>query len=73
MKYKTKKQLKYIAQRALYSEYGFAPAQADIILLECDGDGTYILFEVHNHMYSFNSYIFSESSVWTGTGTITKQ
>lgn len=78
MKEKTKNELKHIAQAALKSEYGFEPSMKDIVLLEAYGDGTYILFEVGGHEYSFNSrlmgsgYPFPES-VWTGKGTIEKR
>ncbi len=77
-KQKTNTQLKTIAQRALESEYGFAPKLKNIVLLEANGTGEYILFEVNGKEYSFNSYMMGEShpfpySVWCGKGTITRK
>lgn len=77
-KQKTNTQLKTIAQRALESEYGFAPKLKDIVLLEANSTGEYIFFEVNGKEYSFNSYIMREDhpslySVWCGKGTITKK
>ena len=66
----TKKQLRHFAQCALFSEYGFKPAAASIILLEASGDGTYILFKVGDHEYRFQSYAFPDGSVWVGPGHI---
>ena len=68
----TKANLKKIAQAALNSEYGFAPAISNITLLEASGDGTYILFSVKEKEYRFNSHMFLDGSVWAGEGTITK-
>lgn len=39
------------ALRALEEEYGFAPARKEIVLMESDGDGNYILFRVGSHIY----------------------
>jgi|GEM_PF-5467487 len=77
-KQKTNTQLKTIAQRALKSEYGFAPKLKDIVLLEAFGTGEYILFEINGQEYSFNSYMMGEGhpfpySLWCGKGTITKK
>ena len=71
---KTKQELRTIAKEALRSEYGFAPALKDIVLLEAYGDGTYILFEVKGNIYNFtSSYRFGEhNGVWCGKGTITR-
>lgn len=38
MKTRTKAELKQIAHEALVSEYGFAPAMNNIILLEANGE-----------------------------------
>lgn len=51
MKTKTKTELKKIAQAALKREYGFQPTLKEVTLLEADGDGTYILFEINGHEY----------------------
>lgn len=67
-----KKELKIIAQRALESEYGFKPILSEIILLEDDGEGTYIRFTVKNHEYEFTSYNCEINGVWVGSGTIAK-
>ena len=65
---------KYVAKQALLTEYGFAPAQANIILLELSGDFTYIRFAVGtvDNVYVFNSYKVSGGGVWIGKGTITR-
>ena len=44
----TKKQLKQKVQDVMRAHYGFAPTQREIILLEADGDGSYILFGLGN-------------------------
>lgn len=67
-----KTKLKKTAQAALESEYGFKPALNDIVLLEGSDDRTYILFSVKNHEYRFDSYKWSDGSVWVGNGTIEK-
>ena len=77
-KQKTNTQLKTIVQRALENEYGFAPKLKDIVLLEANGTGEYILFEVNGKEYNFNSYMMEEGhpfpySVWYGKGTITRK
>lgn len=72
---KTNRQLKAIAITALKSEFGFAPMQKDIVLLEASGDGTRILFKVANHEYRFESYIShvgGMETIWCGEGTVTK-
>lgn len=73
---KTNVELKRIASEALKNEYGFAPAQKDIVLLECNRDGTYIMFEVRGKQYQFNSYIMTvagcEGTIWAGNGTISR-
>lgn len=68
---KTKPELRKIAQRALESEYGFAPTLNAITLLEANGEGTYILFSVKGEEYRFNSDI-RHGAVWVGSGTIEK-
>ena len=77
-KHKTNSQLKTIVQRALENEYGFAPKLKDIVLLEANGTGEYMLFEVNGKEYNFNSYMMGEVhpfpySVWCGKGTITRK
>lgn len=67
-----KKNLKAIAQVALKSEYGFAPALSNIKLMESNDTGTYIAFVVEGKYYRFDSYKFSDGSVWVGKGTIEK-
>ena len=70
---KSNRQLKQIAVEALKSEFGFAPKQNDIVLLEADGDGTFILFRVGTKQYRFESYILrvgGMATVWCGSGTI---
>lgn len=67
-----KKILKHTAQVALNSEYGFKPALDSIVLLEGSDDRTYIRFKVRGHEYVFRSYLFSDGSVWCGSGTIEK-
>ena len=69
----TKAQLKRIACEALYSEYGFAPATNKIVLLEANGEGTYILFEVNGRPYRFDSITLTDGSVYCGKNTITKE
>ena len=65
--------LKKIAQQALASEYGFAPALDSIRLMESNDNGTYIAFTVKGRYYSFRSYRWADGSVWVGSGTIEKQ
>ena len=67
-----KNNLKRTAQAALNSEYGFKPGLEKIALLEGSDDRTYIRFRVNAHEYVFNSYKFSDGSVWVGSGTIEK-
>ena len=73
MKTKTNTELKNIAKMALKSEYGFTVSKlSDITLLEADGDGLYILFEVNGNEYKFNSYTMGIHGLWVGKGTITR-
>lgn len=68
-------ELKQIAQAALKSEYGFAPAKNQITLLEANENGTYIMFEVNGKVYKFNSHISTYgdmSTVFAGAGTISR-
>lgn len=73
---KTKGELKQIIRTALKAEYGFAPAISDIILLESDEDGTYIMASINGKEYQFHSHICStyglEGTIWCGSGTITR-
>ena len=73
------RELKHIAQQALDSEYGFSPKLSDIVLLEADDTGLYILFSVRGNEYRFNSRYFPIgrgenriNTVWAGKGTIEK-
>lgn len=68
----TKKELRKTAQKALRSEYGFAPALSKITLFEAHSDGEYILFRVEDKEYSFDSFM-TNNGVWVGKGTITKR
>ena len=54
MKELTNRQLQQHAALALENEYGFAPKLEDVVLLEADGDGNYILFEIKGKVYSLN-------------------
>lgn len=66
----TKTTLKKIAQTALESEFGFAPAISNITLLEANGEGTYILFSVKGKDYRFESRLLLDKTIWVGKGTI---
>lgn len=68
-----KKLMKETAKAALESEYGFKPSLQSIVLLEGSDDRKYIRFRVKDHEYSLHSYLFSDGSVWVGSGTITKE
>lgn len=69
----TKAKLRQIAQTALESEYGFAPAMSKITLLEANGEGTYILFSVKGKEYCFDSRLLIDGTIWVGKGTIEKR
>lgn len=69
----TKATLRKIAQQALKSEYGFAPALNQIVLLEANGEGTYILFEVNDREYAFDSRLLHDGTIWVGKDTIEKR
>ena len=64
--------LKVIAQAALKSEYGFAPALINIGIMESNDTGTYIAFTVNGKYYRFDSYTCWDGSIWVGKGTIEK-
>lgn len=68
----TKAKLRKIAKQALNSVFGFAPALNQIILLEANGEGTYILFEVKGKEYRFDSRLLPDGTIWAGAGTIEK-
>lgn len=75
----TKTELKNIVANALQSEYGFSPKKTDIVLLEANDTGLYILFSVRGHEYRFDSHYFpigrnenKINTIWTGPGTIEK-
>lgn len=68
----TKAELRKIAQQALESEYGFAPSLNKIVLLEANGEGNYILFEVKGKEYRFDSRILKDGTIWVGKGTVEK-
>lgn len=73
MKSLTKTELRKVAQAALKAEFGFTVSKlSDIVLLEADGDGLYILFEVNGNEYKFNSYSMGINGRWVGKGTITR-
>lgn len=67
-----KTNMRYTAQLALKSEYGFKPSLESIILLEGCDDRTYIRFQIGIHEYVFSSYKLEDGSVWVGNGTIEK-
>ena len=66
-------EMKVIVSEALENEYGFSPKLKDIILLEASGDGTYILFQIKDSQYRFDSRRSEKNGVWVGKGTITKE
>jgi hypothetical protein len=75
---KSKRELKEIVQGAMLYDFGFAPALRDICLLEASGDGTHILFRLHNIEYTFDSFIWHPFKndkgemlypVWVGNDT----
>lgn len=68
----TKVELRKIAQQALKSEYGFAPALNQIVLLEANGEGNYIFFEVRGKEYRFDSRVLCDGTIWVGKGTVEK-
>ena len=75
--YKTNEQLKKQIKQACLATYGFAPALADIVLEECNSDGTYIrcYMKKGGQEYVFASEIMSApglaGTIWCGKGTIT--
>lgn len=75
--YKTNEQLKKQVKLACFATYGFAPALSDIVLEECDRDGTYIRFYIKKggQTYVFASEIMTEQglegTIWCGKGTVT--
>lgn len=50
----TKKELKRKAQSIMKKEFGFAPTQKQIVLLEAMSDGSSIMWGVGNKEYSWN-------------------
>lgn len=58
---KTKKELKSIAKDRLHYFTGISVGVKQITLLEADGDGSYILFQVGKLFYSYNSRCVGES------------
>ena len=71
----TKREYKHIVQEALKSEYGFAPKESEIQLMETNDIGTQIAFLVNGRYYRFDSYrshIGGMITVWVGSGTIEK-
>lgn len=74
MKEKTNRELKHIAIMALQSEYGFAPKQSDIEIIEAVESETniHILFEINRKEYVFDSCKTKTLGVWCGPKTITK-
>lgn len=75
--YKTNEQLKKQIKQACLTTYGFAPALNDIVLEECNRDGTYIRCHMkkNGQTYVFASEIMTEwgleGTIWCGKGTIT--
>lgn len=71
---KTDRVLKYIAVAALESYTGAYGRlrQADLTLLESNGEGTYILFKYGGIEYRFESYMCTDESIWCGEDTITR-
>lgn len=49
----TKREMKQKAQRIMKQEFGFAPAQKHIVLLEAMSDGSYIMWGVGNKEYQW--------------------
>ena len=52
----TKIELKRIARKVLIKENGYAPSYREITLLEASGEGQYMLFQVGNFEYSWDSF-----------------
>ena len=64
MKSLTKTELKRVAQYGLRVVYGFTVSKlSDIVLLEADGDGSYVMFEVNGHIYQVE-----KKRIWIGNG-----
>ena len=62
----TKRELKKIMQEALIMQYGFAPPQSKIKLLEASDSGQYILAEIGGYEYSWDSHTMEKraAKVW---------
>ena len=50
----TKQEMRRKAQSIMRKEFGFAPTQKQIVLLEATGDGSSILWGVGNKEYSWS-------------------
>lgn len=50
----TKQEMRRKAQRIMKQEFGFAPTQKQIVLLEAMSDGSSLLWGVGNKEYSWN-------------------
>lgn len=59
----TNNELKKVARMGLRIKYGFTAKLVDIILLEADHDGSYVMFAVNGHEYQVR-----RSRVWIGNG-----
>lgn len=55
-------ELKREAIAAFRNEYGTAPRQKEVTLLEASADGQYILFRVNEHEYSWDSITMEKRS-----------
>lgn len=58
----TKAEFKWLAQYVLKNEYGFTAPLKDIVLLEGDGNGNYVLFEVNGHEYRYYNGVVEKRS-----------
>lgn len=74
--YKTNEQLKKQVKQACLATYGFAPSLSDIVLEECNRDGTYVrcYMKKGGQTYIFASEIMTDpgvkGTIWTGKGSI---
>lgn len=70
-----KSELKTIAQRALESEYGFAPCKNKITLLEVgeSNRGLYILVEIGVNEYRIDTFLKGINGYYVGKGIVEKQ
>lgn len=57
----SKNELKKLVQRVCVSEYGFAPSKSQIVLLESDGIGHYIMFSVCDVSYVIHYMVYTDT------------